>query len=211
MLESLLAGTGKRVDARGEARLAALVGEDARTLAAEVAKLAAYVGDRKVDRRRGRRRASSRASRRTRSSRSATPSRRATSRGALGVLDRAVADGGSPFMLLGSLASTVRRLVVERERARAGRGRPARSRVVRRVAGRRAPVDPGGGARREEAVRVLDEVPGGDALLPRRAARRPRRLAEADVAMKSGQDGRIRLERVLVGLLGEPTHERSAP
>ena len=32
-------------------------------------------------------------------------------------------------------------------------------------------------------------------------------LAEADVAMKTGQDGRVRLERVLVGLLAAP--ERS--
>jgi DNA polymerase-3 subunit delta len=35
-------------------------------------------------------------------------------------------------------------------------------------------------------------------------------LAEADVAMKSGQDGRIRLERVLLGLLGPGTRERSS-
>jgi len=35
-------------------------------------------------------------------------------------------------------------------------------------------------------------------------------LAEADVAMKSGQDGRIRLERVLVGLLSGHI-ERSHP
>ena len=36
-------------------------------------------------------------------------------------------------------------------------------------------------------------------------------LAEADVAMKTGQDGRIRLERVLVGLLAPATPERSQP
>ena len=35
------------------------------------------------------------------------------------------------------------------------------------------------------------------------------RLAEADVAMKTGQDGRVRLERVLVGLL--QTSQRSTP
>jgi DNA polymerase-3 subunit delta len=36
-------------------------------------------------------------------------------------------------------------------------------------------------------------------------------LALADVAMKSGQDGRIRLERVLLGLLAPETRERSSP
>ena len=34
-------------------------------------------------------------------------------------------------------------------------------------------------------------------------------LAEADVAMKSGQDGRLRLERVLVDLLAPETRRRS--
>ena len=38
---------------------------------------------------------------------------------ALDVVDRTVADGGSPHMLLATLAGTVRRLVVEKERARA--------------------------------------------------------------------------------------------
>ena len=42
--------------------------------------------------------------------------------GALGVLGRDVQDGASPFMLLGSLAGTVRRLVTERERARKAAG-----------------------------------------------------------------------------------------
>ncbi len=38
-----------------------------------------------------------------------------------------------------------------------------------------------------------------------------RGLAEADVAMKSGQDGRIRLERVLIGLLAAGPRERARP
>jgi DNA polymerase-3 subunit delta len=38
---------------------------------------------------------------------------------ALGVVERTVADGGSPHMLLATLAGTLRRLVVEKERARA--------------------------------------------------------------------------------------------
>ena len=76
----MLAGTGKSVDPGAEDRLAALVGTDARALAAEVAKLAAFVGDR-------RRLASPtwtrwwRAPPPTPSSRSATPSRPATSPG----------------------------------------------------------------------------------------------------------------------------------
>jgi DNA polymerase-3 subunit delta len=36
-------------------------------------------------------------------------------------------------------------------------------------------------------------------------------LADADVAMKTGQDGRVRLERVLVGLLAPRAPERSTP
>jgi DNA polymerase-3 subunit delta len=36
-------------------------------------------------------------------------------------------------------------------------------------------------------------------------------LAEADVAMKSGQDGRMRLERVLLGLLAEGPREGGHP
>jgi DNA polymerase-3 subunit delta len=36
-------------------------------------------------------------------------------------------------------------------------------------------------------------------------------LHEADVALKSGQDGRLRLERVLLGLLGTNTTERRQP
>ncbi len=46
--QALLAGTGKRVDRGGEAALAERVGDDARVLASEVQKLCAYVGDRKV-------------------------------------------------------------------------------------------------------------------------------------------------------------------
>jgi DNA polymerase-3 subunit delta len=36
-------------------------------------------------------------------------------------------------------------------------------------------------------------------------------LADADVAMKSGQDGRLQLERVLVGLLAQATREGVHP
>ncbi|HUL60883.1 MAG TPA: hypothetical protein VLU43_16505, partial [Anaeromyxobacteraceae bacterium] len=199
VLQSLLAGTGKRVDARGEARLAELVGDDARTLAQEVAKLAALVGDRKVI--------------------GAADVDEVVTRvaadpffalgnaveardlqGALGVLDRSMADGASPFMLLGSLAATVRRLLTERERARkaAGERRIASYNEWQAVV---LPTIP-----QEE---MGDRKPYGFWMKYQASARFSRdellaalaALAEADLAMKSGQDGRIRLERVLVGLL----------
>jgi DNA polymerase-3 subunit delta len=200
LLESLLAGSGKRVDRGAEARLAELVGDDARTLAQEVAKLAAWVGDRKVI---------------GAADVDAVVTRVASDpffalgnaveardlEGALAVLDRSLADGASPFMVLGSLAATVRRLVVERERAR-------------RAAGDRRLRD-----FREWEAAVLPAIPqeelGGkkpygfwmkyqaaarferDELLAALAA-----LADADLAMKSGADERVAVERVLLGLLG---------
>ncbi|WP_242345158.1 DNA polymerase III subunit delta [Anaeromyxobacter terrae] len=209
VLESLLAGTGKRVDRAGEARLGALVGEDARTLASEVAKLAAYVGDRKVI---GAEDVDAVVTRVAPDPffalGNAVEARDLPQ--ALGVLDRAIADGGSPFMLLGSLASTVRRMIVERERAR------------RAVGDRRI------GSSREWEAEVFPLVPEDEAKgkkpygfwMKYQAALRFSRaelldglaaLAEADVAMKSGQDGRIRLERVLVGLLASGHIERSHP
>jgi DNA polymerase-3 subunit delta len=210
VLEALLAGTGKRVDRAGEARLAELVGEDARTLASELQKLAAYVGDRKVI--------------------GAADVDAAVTRvavdpffalgnaveardlpGALGVLDRALADGATPFMLLGGLAGTVRRLVAERERAR-------------RVAGERRI-----GSFTEWQATVLPAIPEDELgtkkpygfwMKYQAAARFSRAellealagLADADVAMKRGQDGRLRLERVLWGLLArDAVQERSSP
>ncbi|GAO03429.1 DNA polymerase III subunit delta [Anaeromyxobacter sp. PSR-1] len=209
VLEALLAGTGKRVDRGGEARLAELVGEDARTLASEVAKLAAYVGDRKVI---------GAADVDAVVTRVASDPFFALGNAveardlplALGVLDRSVADGASPFMLLGSLAATVRRLVVERERARAAVGE-------RRI-----------GSFNEWQAEVLPTVPEDELegkkpygfwMKYQASARFARAelldalagLAEADVAMKSGQDGRVRLERVLIGLLARDNRERSTP
>lgn len=209
VLASLLAGSGKRVDARGEARLAELVGEDARVLASEVQKLAAYVGDRKVigvadvD---------------------AVVTRVASDpffalgnvveardlAGALGVLDRAIADGGSPFMLLGSLAGTIRRLVAERERGRRATG----ERSIRSFDEWQSLVLPS-----ISDAELGGKKPYGFWMKYQAAARFTRAelldalagLADADVAMKSGQDGRIRLERVLLGLLSTETRERSTP
>jgi DNA polymerase-3 subunit delta len=215
VIEALLAGTGKRADRVAEARLAELVGADARALASEVAKLAAYVGDRKVI--------------------GAADVDEVVTRvaedpffalgnavegrdleAALGVMDRSIADGASPFMLAGSLAGTLRRMIVERERAR-------------KVVGERRISSP----RDWEATvfptipddEVGDKKPFGFWMKYQAAMRFSRAelldglagLAEADVAMKSGQDGRVRLERVLVGLLGlsttasQPTTRRSTP
>ncbi len=206
VIESLLAGSGKAVDAAGEARLAELVGDDARVLASEVAKLAAYVGDRKVI--------------------SAQDVGEVVARvaadpffalgnaveardlaAALAVVGRSVEDGASPFMLLGSLAGTIRRLVTERERAR----RVVGERRVASFAEWQAKVLP---AISEEEMG--EKKPYGFWMKYQASARFSRAelldalaaLAEADVAMKSGQDGRIRLERVLVGLLAEEARER---
>ncbi len=207
VLESLLAGTGKRVDRGGEDRLAELVGDDARVLASEIAKLAAYVGDRKVI---GARDVDEIVTRVAGDPffalGNAVEAR--DLRSALGVLDRSIQDGASPFMLLGSLAGTVRRLVAERERARKAAG-------DRRI---------GSFAEWERAVlpavseeELGEKKPYGFWMKYQASARFSRGelldalagLAEADVAMKTGQDGRIRLERVLVGLLAEGTREGS--
>jgi DNA polymerase-3 subunit delta len=208
VLEALLAGTGKRVDRAGETRLAELVGGDARVLASEVAKLAAYVGDREVI---GAKDVDEIVTRVAEDPffalGNAVEARDLAA--ALAVLGRSVEDGASPFMILGSLAGTVRRMIVERERAR-------------RVAGDRRI----GSAREWEQLvfptiperEVGDKKPYGlwmkyqasmrfarDELLDALAA-----LAEADVAMKTGQDGRIRIERVLVGLLGAKPERTTA-
>jgi DNA polymerase-3 subunit delta len=209
VIEALLAGTGKRVDRGGEAALAERVGEDARALASEVQKLCAYVGDRKVI---------------GGADVEAVVPRVAADPffalgnavegrdlpGALGVLDRSIADGASPFMLLGSLAATVRRLVAERER------------------GRRAAGDRRIGSFNEWQALVLPSIseeelggkkPFGFWMKYQAAVRFTRGelldalagLADADVAMKSGGDGRVWLERVLLGLLAPQTRERSSP
>ncbi len=207
VLESLLAGTGKRVDRAGEGRLAELVGEDGRTLAQEVAKLAAYVGDRKVI---------------GAADVDAVVTRVASDPffalgnaveardlpEALAVLDRSLADGASPFMVLGSLAATVRRLLSERERAR----RVAGDRRIASFSEWQATVLP---AIPEEELG--GKKPYGFWMKYQAAARFSRdelldglaALADADLAMKSGQDGRIRIERVLVGLLARGPAERN--
>jgi DNA polymerase-3 subunit delta len=208
VLESLLAGTGKRVDRGGEARLAELVGTDARVLASEVGKLAAYVGDRKVI---GAKDVDEIVTRVAEDPffalGNAVEARDLP--GALGVLGRSIQDGASPFMLLGSLASTVRRLLAERERGR----RAAGERRVGSYAEWQGTVLP-----TIPEDELGDKKPYGFWMKYQASLRFSRGelldalagLAEADVAMKTGQDGRIRLERVLVGLLHR-TKEGSHP
>jgi DNA polymerase III subunit delta len=207
VIGALLAGTGKRVDAAAETRLGELLGDDARVLASELAKLAAYVGDREVI---GAKDVDELVPRVAEDPffalGNAVEARDLAA--ALGVLARASEDGASPFLLLGSLAGTVRRLVLEGERARRASG------------GRRI------GSFSEWQAAVLPAIPDeelGDRKpygfwMKYQASLRFSRaellgalvaLAEADVAMKTGEDGRIRLERVLVGLLSGDTRERS--
>ena len=189
LLETLLAGTGKRVDRGGEVALGERVGEDARVLASEVEKLRAYVGDRKVI---------------GAADVLAVVARVAPDpffalgnavegrdlKEALSVLDRSIADGASPFMLLGSLAGTVRRLLVEQERGRlVAEGRRIVSqkewmdRVLPTISAKelesRKPY--GIWMKYQASLRFTrDELM--DALLG---------LARADLGMKSGQDGRM--------------------
>jgi DNA polymerase-3 subunit delta len=208
VLETLLAGTGKRIDRGGEEGLAERVGDDGRALASEVEKLCAYVGDRKVI---GAADVEAVVPR-TASDPFFALGNAVEARdlgGALSVLERSMVDGATPYMLVGSLAATVRRLVVERER------------------GRRAAGDRPIGSAREWERLVLPSIPEDEVKgkkpygfwMKYQAAMRFSRaellsaladLAEADLAMKSGQDGRLRLERVLLGLLAPEIEKRSS-
>jgi DNA polymerase-3 subunit delta len=202
----LLEGTGKSLDPAAAARLGALVGADARALAAELKKLAAYVGDRKAIR------ADDVEALVVRTAEdpffalgNAVESRDLAE--ALGVLGRTVADGGSPHMLVASLAGTVRRLVVEGERARrsAGTRRLATYGEWQAVVLPAIPPEelgtrkPFGLWKKYEASQRFSR----DEMLDALAA-----LAEADHAMKTGADGVLLLERALVGLLGPRRKER---
>jgi len=207
VLESLLAGSGKRVDHAAETRLAALVGDDARLLASEVAKLAAYVGDRKVIAAKDVDEVVTRAASDPFFALGNAVEARDLA-GALGVLGRSIQDGASPFMLLGSLAGAVRRMIVERERARKVVG-PRKIASSREWEATVFPTIPGD--------EVGDKKPYGFWMKYQASTRFSREelldalagLAEADVAMKTGQDGQVRLERVLVGLLAARAPERS--
>lgn len=206
MLAEMLAGTGKSVDPGAEDRLAALVGTDARALAAEVAKLAAFVGDRRkiviadVDA----------VVVRTASDPFFALGNAVEARdlaGALGVLRRGLADGASPHMWLGSLAGTIRRMLIEQERGRLACGGKRLATFGDWSATVLPTIDP------EE---LGERKPYGLWMKYQAAARFTRSelldglasLAEADHSMKTGSDGSDLVERCLVGLLRAPDRER---
>lgn len=206
LLAEILAGTGKTVDPGAEARLVALVGADARALAAEVSKLATFVGDRKVIR------AEDVDTLVVRTAAdpffalgNAVEARDLPA--ALGVLRRSLADGASPHMLVGSLAGTVRRMLVERERGRLAAG----GRRIGSFAEWNASVLP-----TIEPDELRDRKPYGLWMKYQAAQRFGREellsglaaLAEADHSMKTGSDGAILVERWLVGTLRPPDRER---
>jgi DNA polymerase-3 subunit delta len=206
---ALLAGTGKRADPAAVERLRELVDADARALATELQKLVAYSGDRKVI---------------AVADVDAVVTRVASDPffalgnaveerdlpEALAVVDRSIADGGHPIMLLSTVAGTLRRLVVEKERARkaAGDRRIGNVREWESIVFPTIPEEEIGkkkpygfwmkyqASTRFGLAELLDAIAG---------------LAEADVAMKSGQDGRMALERLLVALLAPETRGRKTP
>ncbi|HVP68901.1 MAG TPA: DNA polymerase III subunit delta [Anaeromyxobacteraceae bacterium] len=202
----LLAGTGKSLDRQGEDRLASLVGADARTLAAELEKLVAYVGEREVIGAADVEALVARVASDPFFALGNAVEGRDLSR-SLEVLHRSLADGASPHMLVASLAATVRRLLVERERGRvAARGR--------RI-----------GSFSEWSALVLPTIPEeelgkkkpyGFWMKYQAAARFSRgellsalaSLAEADHAMKTGGDGVLLIERCLFALFGTGDAER---
>ena len=199
VVEALLEGTGKDVDAAALSALAERVGGDARTLSSEVEKLALYVGERK---------------RITAADVEALVTRVASDpffalanaveardlEKALKVLERTLADGASPLLILQSLAGALRRLVVEGERARRAAGDKLitsfdawQALVLPRMAeGELGDKKPFGLWKKCEAAQRF----GRDRLLRGLAE-----LAEADVAIKSGAEERPLLERALCRLL----------
>ncbi|HET6922393.1 MAG TPA: DNA polymerase III subunit delta [Anaeromyxobacteraceae bacterium] len=199
VLAALLAGTGKRVDREAEARLAALVGDDARSLAAEVGKLAAYVGERAVI---GAEDVDLLVTRvapdKFFALGNAVESRDLP--GALRVLRRSLEDGLAVQQLLASLAGTARRLLVEQERGRLA----APGRRLASFEAWSASVLPG-----IPAEELGDRKPYG-LWMKYQASQRFTRgelleglaaLAEADLAAKTGGDGPVLLERCLLTLL----------
>ena len=208
VLETLLAGTGKSIDRGAEEALAARVGDDARTLASEVAKLVAHAGDRKAI---------------TAADVEALVARVAEDPffalgnaveskdlpKALAVLDHALADGMHPLQAVGMLAGAVRRLVVERERGRKAAGdrclaslreweQVVLPTIPRQEIGEKKPF--GFWMKYQAAQRY-----SRDALLRALAD-----LADADLGMKSGMDERPLLERALWRLMGDAAPTREA-
>jgi DNA polymerase-3 subunit delta len=204
LLATLVTGESpvpKTVDRGAEALLAERVGEDARTLASELSKLVAFVGARQAIRAEDVEQVVVRvAEDKFFALGNAVESRDLPV--TLAVLDRTLADGGSVHMVVSLLASTVRRMLEERERAR-------------RVVGERRIAS----AQEWEAAvfPTLTEEERGDKKpygfwMKYQAAQRFGRaellralcaLAEADLFAKSGRDGRAAVERLLLDLLGD--------
>jgi DNA polymerase-3 subunit delta len=206
LLAEMLAGTGKSVDRGAEDRLAALAGTDARALAAEVAKLAAFVGERPVIRAAD----VDAVVVRTTSDPFFALGNAVEARdlpGALGVLRRSFADGASPHMLVGSMAGTLRRMLVEQERGRLASGGERLASFGDWSAKVLPTIDP------EE---LGERKPYGLWMKYQAAVRFTRgelldalaSLAEADHSMKTGSDGAVLVERCLVGLLRVQDRER---
>jgi len=206
LARELLAGTGKSLDRAAEESLGALVGGDARALAAELQKLASYVGDRETIGAADVQALVVRVAADPFFALGNAVEGRDLSR-ALAVLRRSLADGASPHMLVASLAATVRRLLQERERGRLASGgrrlgsfddwsATVRPRISEEELGKRKPY--GLWLKYQAAMRFSRE-----SLLEGLAA-----LAEADHAMKTGADGELLLERCLLDLVGRPATER---
>ncbi|MBI5070260.1 MAG: DNA polymerase III subunit delta [Deltaproteobacteria bacterium] len=207
VIESLLATlvlpgqAAKAVDRGAEELLAERVGDDARTLASELQKLVSFVGDRKVIRAADVGQVVVRvAEDKFFALGNAVEGRNLPE--TLAVLDRTLADGGSVHMVISLLASTVRRMIEERERARrvAGERRIADAREWERLVWptvgeeERGEKKPYGFWMKYQAAQKF----GRDELL-----RAQCRLAEADLFAKSGRDARAAVERLLLDLLGE--------
>ena len=212
VIATLLAGTGNTADAAARERLAELLGDDARALARELEKLSAYVGDRKAIRVDDVDQMVTRvASDPFFALGNAVEAR--DLRAALGVLDRSLDDGASPFMILANLASTFRRLVVEQERARAVAGdRPIRSSREwesavyptipddERLDKSGKPRHPFGFWKKYEAARRFTRRELLGALVA---------LAEVDLGLKSSGDERVLLERFLMTTLTPSTRSEA--
>ena len=207
IVESLLAGTGKTMAPAAEARLGELVGDDARTIASEVAKLVAFVGDRKRIAAEDVEEVVTRVAADPFFALGNAVEARDLPR-AMAVLGRSLDDGASPFAALGSLASTVRRLVVERERARKAAGESPipsyqawQSLVLPRIPeGELGEKKPYGFWMKYQASLRYSRGAILRALVD---------LAEADLAMKSGAQERPSLERVLWRLMASTARQDS--
>lgn len=202
LLDTLLAGKKKSVDAAGQARLAELVGDDARTLDSEVAKLAAYVGDREVITAADVDEVVTRVAEDPFFAVSNAVEARDLAQ-ALVLLDRSLSSGVTTFQLVGVIAAAIRRMLAERERARKVAGEVP----LRTLRDWEKTVLP-----TISSAEMGDRKPYGFFMKYQASLRFERgellrglaAVSAADIAVKSGLDGRLALERALFGLLTHP-------